>query len=293
MNAEKMFLQAHSIIFKNQSENQVPVDRLVIGVEHQGEAKAYPIEFLTYHHQVMDTVGDKPVMVTYCSVCRTGRVFEPIVNGKNEKFRLVGMDHYNALFEDVTTRSWWRQVSGEAVVGKLKGESLPEVPSHQMTIEKWFELHPQGLVMQPDEHFFHVYDSLAYYEKGKTTGRLTGTDTSSWKMKSWVIGVRLGETTKAYDWNDLRKTKIIHDTIDHQKIIVVLSDDEQSFAAFTIPSGTNFTIRNDTLLTAKGVYNFKGQNIHDASDRLQHIHSSQEFWHSWLTFHPNTLRYKG
>lgn len=179
MTADKMFLQPHTLVLKNKSENLVPESRLIIGVEHQGDAKAYPIEFLTYHHQVIDTVGDKPVMVTYCSVCRTGRVFEPIVNGKHEKFRLVGMDHYNALFEDITTRSWWRQVTGEAVAGKMKGHSLPEVPSHQMTIEKWFELHPRALIMQPDPNFFHVYDSLAYYEKGKTTGRLTGTDTSS------------------------------------------------------------------------------------------------------------------
>jgi hypothetical protein len=65
-------------------------------------------------------------MITYCTVCRTGRVFEPVVNGKFEKFRLVGMDHFNAMFEDVTTKSWWRQVTGEAITGKLKGQQLPK-----------------------------------------------------------------------------------------------------------------------------------------------------------------------
>ena len=104
--------------------------RLVIGVVNNGEAKAYPIRFLGYHHQVQDTVGGKPVIVTYCTVCRTGRVFEPMVNGKPEKFRLVGMDHFNAMFEDATTKSWWRQVNGEAITGKLKGQQLPEVFQH-------------------------------------------------------------------------------------------------------------------------------------------------------------------
>lgn len=89
-------------------------------------------------------------MVTYCSVCRTGRVYESLVKGHPEKFRLVGMDHFNAMFEDVTTGSWWRQVTGQAVTGPLKGESLPEVESQQFSIKKLFELHPDALVVQVD-----------------------------------------------------------------------------------------------------------------------------------------------
>ena len=70
-------------------------------------------------------------MITYCTVCRTGRVYSPIVNGKLEKFRLVGMDHFNAMFEDETTKSWWQQATGIAIAGPLKGSRLEEIPSHQ------------------------------------------------------------------------------------------------------------------------------------------------------------------
>ena len=97
MSADKMFLQANHVDLKSSEENKLPGDRLVIGIEQNGEAKAYPIAFLAYHHQVLDSVGGKPVMVTYCSVCRTGRVFEPTVGGQVEKFRLVGMDHFPAM----------------------------------------------------------------------------------------------------------------------------------------------------------------------------------------------------
>ena len=97
-------------------------------------------------------------MVTYCSVCRTGRVFEPIVNGHLERFRLVGMDHFNAMFEDSSTRSWWQQSTGEAVAGPLKGATLPEVESVQVSVSKWFELHPNGLVMQTDGASKDDYD---------------------------------------------------------------------------------------------------------------------------------------
>ncbi len=102
MNAESMFAQPEVLTFKSKEENKLNDSTIVIGVEYNGEAKAYPMRFLTYHHQVQDVVGGKSLIVTYCSVCRTGRVFEPIVKGKHETFRLVGMDHFNAMFEDDT-----------------------------------------------------------------------------------------------------------------------------------------------------------------------------------------------
>jgi len=122
--ADSMFKQPVSVIFKSKTENKVESGRLILGISLNGESKAYPIQFLGYHHQVRDSIGGKAIMVTYCTVCRTGRVFEPLIEGKPEEFRLVGMDHFNAMFEDKSTGSWWRQVSGKAVAGPLKGKVL-------------------------------------------------------------------------------------------------------------------------------------------------------------------------
>lgn len=119
-----MFYQPSHKYFAAGSANTVATDRLVLGVAINGEAKAYPIQFIGYHHQVADTVGNTPVIVTYCTVCRTGRVFSPELNGKKEIFRLVGMDHFNAMFEDATTKSWWQQATGMAIAGPLKGKRL-------------------------------------------------------------------------------------------------------------------------------------------------------------------------
>ncbi|HXR81970.1 MAG TPA: DUF3179 domain-containing (seleno)protein, partial [Saprospiraceae bacterium] len=86
MIADHMFLQPQKLSFKSRKENLLGDSSLVIGVSYNGEAKAYPVRYISYHHQVRDTVGGKPVMVTYCNVCRTGRVFEPVVNGSPENF---------------------------------------------------------------------------------------------------------------------------------------------------------------------------------------------------------------
>jgi len=289
MAADHMFYQPKKVLMVSGPENKVDSNRLVIGVTNNGEAKAYPIQFLGYHHQVQDTVGGKPMIITYCTVCRTGRVYEPVVNGKLEKFRLVGMDHFNAMFEDVTTKSWWRQVSGEAITGKLKGQQLPEVFSTQTSLGDWMQLNPNSLIMQPDPAFIKSYDSTMKFESGASRSKLTGTDSLSWKDKSWVIGVKAGKERKAYDWNQLKKEKIIQDKIAATAVLIVLSKNEKSFFAFERPADSSvFSLNGDTLLFANHKYRIDGKGI-DTIFSLKPLPATQEFWHSWRTFNPGTL----
>jgi len=289
MNAESMFRQPSKLILKTREENLPGDSTLVICVGNNGIVKAYPIRFMSYHHQVQDTLGDLPLMITYCNVCRTGRVYIPVVNGHHEKFRLVGMDHYNAMFEDETTGSWWRQSTGEAVAGPLKGEALEEYESVQLTVGKLFEMYPDALVMQQDEASRMKYDSLGKFEQGRSESRLTRTDNLSWHKKSWVIGIRVGSASKAYDWNLLKSVRIINDTIGGKAVVIALSSDEQSFVAFERPSVSyNFTLRNDTLIVNDRYYNFAGSALPDHEEQLTRVTIYQEFWHSWKTFHPGT-----
>jgi hypothetical protein len=289
MAADHMFYQPKKVLMVSGAENKIDPNRLVIGVTNNGEAKAYPIQFLGYHHQVQDSVGGKPMIITYCTVCRTGRVFEPMVKGKHEKFRLVGMDHFNAMFEDVTTKSWWRQVSGEAITGQLKGQQLPEVFSTQTSLGDWMQLNPNSLIMQADPAFIKSYDSTMKYESGASRSKLTGTDSLSWKDKSWVIGVKAGKERKAYDWNQLKKEKIIQDKIAGTPVLIVLSKNEKSFFAFERPAdNSDFSLHGDTLLFANHKYRIDGKGI-DTIFSLKPLPATQEFWHSWQTFNPGTL----
>lgn len=291
MAADTMFYQPSQVILYKASQNKVQDDRLVIGVEANGEAKAYPIQFIGYHHQVRDVLGGKPVIVTYCTVCRTGRVFEPIVEGKPDEFRLVGMDHFNAMFEDKNTGSWWRQANGEAIAGPLKGQMLPELPTTQTTVSQWFKLHPDSQIMQPDPTYQAKYDSMSRYESGKGRSVLTKTDTTAWKEKSWVVGVQAGKDAKAYDWHKLIKQRIINDRIGSTPVAVVVAADNKSFFAFQKEVGQEFTIRNDTLYAQNTAYNLLGKPIKGAVTDLKRMNAYQEFWHSWRTFHPETLQY--
>ena len=290
MAADHMFYQPRQLLLVGVGANKVDTQRLIIGVAVNGHAKAYPIQFLGYHHQVFDSIGGSPIIVTYCTVCRTGRMFQPIVHGRLEKFRLVGMDHFNAMFEDATTKSWWRQATGEAITGRLKGIKLPEILSTQTSLGEWIRLYPNTLVMQPDPAFITSYDSTLKYENGKSKGSLTRSDSLSWQDKSWVVGVKIGNTTRVYDWNKLKSRRVIQDTIDKTVIGLVLARDNKTFFAFSLLSpGDKLLIQNDTLLIANDKYRLDGQGITTAKS-LERRPAYQEFWHSWRTFHPESMR---
>ena len=239
-------------------------------------------------------------MVTYCTVCRTGRVFLPEVNGKPESFRLVGMDHFNAMFEDATTKSWWRQVNGEAVVGPLKGKMLNEFPSVQMTLAEWISLHPDTKILQPDSTFSEAYVGLKEYDEGKKKGRLERRDSLPWEAKSWVVGIQVGMEARAYDWIDLQKTRAIDDILGGVPLLVVANPDSISFHTF------NRIVDGDTLLFSlnesshalmdtktNSTWNWSGQCVAGVlqGQMLKPLQSYQEYWHSWQTFHTQTSKY--
>jgi hypothetical protein len=300
--ADKMFYQPrHKIWGTKLYNNKIDSNKLIIGVEMNGVAKAYPIEIIGYHHQVQDEVGGEPVMVTYCSVCRTGRVFSPFVNGKFEKFRLVGMDHFNAMFEDATTKSWWRQATGKAVAGKLKGTALKEIESAQMSLGAWIRKYPNTMILQPDPAFAKQYKGLEGFDEGTIKSGLEKRDSASWQFKSWVVGIEIAGHAKAYDWNELVKQRVINDTFQNTALVLVLENDNRSFHVWKRqmndkPLEFTFDLTAQTLkdTTTNSVWNMNGECIEGVlkGNRLSAIQAYQEFWHSWKSFHPGTGKYK-
>jgi hypothetical protein len=294
--ADKMFYQPKYKIFADTTSNKIPAKNLVLGVSLNGESKAYPLEIIGYHHQVRDTIGGAPAMITYCTVCRTGRVFSPLIDDKLDDFRLVGMDHFNAMFEDAATKSWWRQVNGVAIAGPLKGKTLAEIPAEQMSLAAWIRQNPNTRIMQADSTFKEEYEGLQNYDEGKSKGALTRADSLSWKDKSWVVGVQLGRHARAYDWNDLLAHRVLNDTLAGTALVVAVESDSASFHVWRRDS-LSFAFDPSTDLLkdeqTQSAWNWRGVGVEGnlKGKRLQVLQSYQEFWHSWRTFHPQTTQF--
>ncbi|HUM47255.1 MAG TPA: DUF3179 domain-containing (seleno)protein [Chitinophagales bacterium] len=292
---ENVFKEPEQLLFVPPGKNTVPESSYVLGIEMNGEAKAYPLKFVGYHHKIQDVVGEVPVLVTYCTMCRTGMVYDPVINGKLEQFRLVGAAFNNAVIEDGTTKSWWYQSTGIAGAGPLKGTALKLFPYQQMTLGAWIQQHPNTLIMQPDPHFIKEYAKLKNYDINVPAANTDTSKNKSFLPNSWVLGVIVKDSSKAFLWNELTEKKVINTIVNHQPIVIALEPDGYSFHAWkatTADSSLTFSLTEDGSLSDKqtaSTWNWKGEctSGYYAGKKLVPVPAYQTYYHSWERFYGN------
>ena len=76
-------------------------------------------------------------------------MWERTVDGQVLNFRLAGINNQNFIMQDRETGSWWQQVSGEAILGPLKGKGLTRVFHDELTFRAWTREMPGGRVLLP------------------------------------------------------------------------------------------------------------------------------------------------
>jgi hypothetical protein len=136
-----------------------PVISLVI----EGDARAYPLRVLMWHEIVNDTVGGKPVAVTYCPLCNASLVFERTVDGRVLDFGTTGkLRNSDLVMYDRQTDSWWQQFTGEAIVGEMTGKALKLVPSRVESFAHFRERFPEGQVLVPNDPTARDYGRNPY-----------------------------------------------------------------------------------------------------------------------------------
>jgi hypothetical protein len=159
-------------------------EAVVVGLEHDGRARAYPLSVLWFHEIVNDSFGE-PLLVTYCSICRSGLVASRVVDGEPTRFgvsgqlwkppdryitasakagKAFGADRWNAsdlpsvidganlVMYDERTRSFWSQAIGEAICGEYAGTRLEILPSTLTSWGDWRAQHPATEILLPPPH---------------------------------------------------------------------------------------------------------------------------------------------
>jgi hypothetical protein len=159
----------------------------VLAVELNGDARAYPLQIMTWHEIVNDTIGGLPVAVTYCPLCNTGIGFErPTIDGELLDFGTSGkLYNSNLVMYDRQSGTYWAQATGQAIAGPYLRKQLTFVPARIVSFSDWRTEHPDGLVLSRETGYARPYGANPYEGldtserpflfAGKLDGRLPAT----------------------------------------------------------------------------------------------------------------------
>ena len=270
---------------------------MVIGLEINGDARAYPLFILVWHEIVNDRVGDVPVSVTYCPLCYTNQVFERIINGNEVEFGTSGkLYNSNLLMYDRWTESYWSQGLGMAVTGELTGMQLKTIPFDVITWGDWKKLHPDTVVLTTDTGHIRSYATDPYGDYYTDPRIIFPVENSDDRMhpKEIILGFHENGIYKAYKQNDVEVHKVINDNIGETSIMLVSQFSQNSRAFDRTVNGEilEFEFVNEKIIDTKtnSEWNYDGLAISGSMEgsKLTRMSIEPGFWFEWIAFHPET-----
>ena len=249
------FLSSDDAHFINDSD-------LIIGLTIGNHSKVYPIRILNWHEIVNDSLNNKAISITYCTLCGTGIVFNAIVNGQSLLFGVSGL-LYNSdvLLYDKQTESLWSQMMAKSINGKQRGRKLEILPSDLTTWGLWKMDHPNSSVLSNQTGIKRDYDRDPYQGYTSTEKTYFPVNATSDKVvgKERVLGVQVKTGFKAYPYSELAKSSgLIKD--EFKGVEISIQFDQKSETA--------------TLVSPKT------------------ITSVSSYWFAWYAFHPYTKIYR-
>jgi len=135
----------------------------VIGLEIDGDARAYPLRILTWHEIVNDVVAGKPVTVTFCPLCNAAIVFDRVLDGQTLDFGTSGMlRNSDLIMYDRQSHSWWQQFTGQSIAGTHTGKELRMIPARLESFARFKARFPKGKVLVPNNPNLRNYGRNPY-----------------------------------------------------------------------------------------------------------------------------------
>ena len=289
---KEMFPDIEEPKFKLVSEEKNISGSDTVASFHIGDDyRAYPLKYILYHHLVNDTFGKTPVLISYCGICNSAAAYNPILGGKTLSFGVLGVLYHNDLvMYDKNTDSWWIQITGEAISGKHKGVKLDLLPGLELVkFSDFKKTHSKGKVLQPIaqyEGFYNQFNPDQFYEQDNSLG-----------SRDQVVGVEVRGKAKAYKLEDVKKEKIINDTLNGWSLIVVSDPEDKGVRIFrrflkNQELVLEFELKGNTLVDKEtnSTWNFNGEAKEGKlkGSVLEKPQYLELYLFAWKGFYPKT-----
>lgn len=209
----------------------------VLGLVINGDARAYPVRLLSLHEIVNDTVGGRPVAVTWCPLCFSAIVYERQSPESELTFGVSGyLYNNNLVMYDHQSNTLWSQLLGQGIRGALRGTTLNMLPSQLTTWQAWKSLHPETRILsaaQLGKRADELVDPYGSYYASGFAG-LTGSRRQDDRLptKALVVGIVSGAEARAYPLELLREVKVVNDSLAEVPLILAYDAALQTAVTF-------------------------------------------------------------
>jgi hypothetical protein len=277
---------------------------LVLGLNINGDVRAYPLQILVWHEIVNDKVNDVPVAVTYCPLCFTNQVFNRTLdNGQVLEFGTSGkLYNSNLVMYDRTTKSLWSQAMAQGIVGKFAGVKLERIPFDIAYWKEWKELYPDSKVLSRDAGSARPYGADPYgdyYTNGDVLFPISNKD-SRLGLKEIVIGFENNGQYKAYKLQETENKNVINDQVNGKHLALYSLYPFMVRAYDPLVDGRvlefsyNTKDQNFVDKQTSSSWNFEGKAVSGQmkGKQLIRLPFDQGFWFEWVAFHPKTELYQ-
>lgn len=148
--------QQHDAMFVSVADADKLLDREtdVLVLEINGDARAYPRDWIMVPHIAGDNVGGVDVAMTYCALSNLPQAFTTQPAGEAADYRVIAQVNNNLIFTDTNSGELYQQITGR---GEYEGSEPQQYPVQRMPWHAFRALYPQGLVFIPQER---VLDKL-------------------------------------------------------------------------------------------------------------------------------------
>lgn len=217
-------------------------DDLVIGIEDEAGARAYPLRVLNLHEIVNDTFDGRPLLITYCPLCGSSMTATREVAGEETVFAVSGLLWKgNLVMYDHLTQTLWSQLSAVGIQGPQWGERLDQYPSEVTSWGDWTERNPDTQVLLPPPHSRtvladlldeHSIDRSNDYRQDPYAMFAPPTEDAAEHPFTLVLGIAVDGKAVAYPLPEVRKSGPINDTVGNSPIVVT-SAEPRSLMAYS------------------------------------------------------------
>ena len=184
----------------------VPSD-LVIGVEHNGESRAYPLSVLNVHEVVHDVLGGDPILVSWHWPSASARAM--VRHDPGQQFRVSGLvAGGNGLLyipndqPPVGGETLYSQMLAAPVAGDTSRPTFVTIPHQFSRWDDWSKRNPRSTAIAPDPGLKKRYKKsspFTYYEHEQLMfPRLATTGGPS--AKTWITLVQHNGQRAAWAW---------------------------------------------------------------------------------------------